>query len=337
MKKSLLYASGALMIVLFMVTIISCDQKKGYQAMGKTELDQLPEGMYAVIETDKGNILTELFFDKTPITVANFVALAEGRAGQKEKKGPFYDGLAFHRVVDGFVIQGGDPKGNGTGGPGYRFPDEIVEELTFDKEGLLAMANAGPGTNGSQFFITLAATPHLNGRHTIFGRVVSGNDQNVVKSIVQGDKMKKVSIVRKGAAAEAFVADMPKQMESKIQEKIVQLAPDAKKSVKGVLYVVKKEGSGSTPKVGQNVKVHYKGWLLDNGKVFDSSLERGEPIEFKAGAGQVIPGWDEAVMDMKVSEKRLVILPPDLAYGQGGAGGVIPPNAWLVFEMERMN
>lgn len=305
--------------------------------MAATNIEDLPDGMYALIETDKGDILTELFFEQTPITVANFVALAEGRAGQKEKKGPFYNGLTFHRVVDGFVIQGGDPKGNGTGGPGYRFADEIVEELVFDKEGILAMANAGPGTNGSQFFITLAQTPHLNGRHTIFGRVVSSDDQQIVKSIAQGDKMKKVSIIRKGEKAEAFEADLKKQTDKKINKKISELAPEHQKTPKGVLYVVKKEGLGEKPKAGQSVKVHYKGWLLDNGKIFDSSLERGEPIEFKVGTGQVIPGWDEAVMDMKTGDKRLVILPPELAYGPGGAGGIIPPNAWLVFEMERVN
>jgi cyclophilin family peptidyl-prolyl cis-trans isomerase len=121
----------------------------------------------ATIETEKGNIELELFAGRTPLTVNNFVFLA--RQG-------YYDNTTFHRVIDGFMAQGGDPTGTGSGGPGYQFQDEIVPELTFDQPGLLAMANGGPGTNGSQFFITYAPTPHLNGAHTIFGRVTSGLD-----------------------------------------------------------------------------------------------------------------------------------------------------------------
>jgi peptidyl-prolyl cis-trans isomerase A (cyclophilin A) len=143
----------------------------------------------ATIDTSKGTITAELFADKTPITVANFVDLATGKkeytdpkTGQK-KKSNFYDGLTFHRVIPNFMIQGGDPLGTGTGGPGYQFQDEIVPDLAFDKPGYLAMANSGPGTNGSQFFITVAATPWLTGRHTIFGRVVKG--QEVVDAISQ--------------------------------------------------------------------------------------------------------------------------------------------------------
>ncbi len=164
--------------------------------------EKLPDGLYAVLDTPRGAMVIYLYHDKAPLAVANLVGLAEGSfAGGKR----FYDGLSFHRVVANFVIQGGDPLGNGTGGPGYRFPDEFDPSLRFTGPGILAMANAGPGTNGSQFFITLAATPHLNDRHTIFGRVAQG--MNVVQAIRQGDAMTSVRIVRKGAAAQAFSMD----------------------------------------------------------------------------------------------------------------------------------
>lgn len=139
--------------------------------------------MRASIDTNKGTILVDLYPDETPLTVANFVNLAE--------RG-YYDGVKFHRVVPNFVIQGGDPTGTGRGGPGYRFQDEIVASLRHDSPGILSMANAGPGTNGSQFFITHTATPHLDGKHTVFGKVVEGQD--IVDRIAAGDSMTSVKI-----------------------------------------------------------------------------------------------------------------------------------------------
>ena len=137
----------------------------------------------ATFDTDKGVIRIELFDDKTPNTVANFEKLCEKN---------FYDGLMFHRVIPDFMIQGGCPEGTGTGGPGYKFEDEFHPDLKHDGPGILSMANAGPNTNGSQFFITHLATPHLNGKHSVFGKVIEGQD--VVDAIEQGDKMNKVSI-----------------------------------------------------------------------------------------------------------------------------------------------
>lgn len=163
----------------------------------------LPDGLYAEITTPRGAITCDLFFQKAPLTVASFVGLAEGKLGSS-KPAPFFDGLTFHRVVPGFVVQGGDPLGNGDGGPGYTFPDEIVPGLRFDDAGVLAMANSGPDTNGSQFFLTLAPTIRLDYLHTIFGRTVRGQD--LLPKIVQGDKFS-VKILRVGAAAKAFHAD----------------------------------------------------------------------------------------------------------------------------------
>lgn len=141
------------------------------------------ENLKATIDTSKGAIEIELYADKTPMTVANFANLA--------KRG-FYDNLKFHRVIDDFMVQGGDPQGTGSGGPGYRFGDEIVSDLKHDGPGVLSMANAGPGTNGSQFFITHLATPWLDGKHTVFGRVVKGQD--IVDAVAQGDTIKSVKV-----------------------------------------------------------------------------------------------------------------------------------------------
>jgi len=175
--------------------------------------ENLPDGMYARIETFNGNILLKLEMEKTPLTVANFVGLAEGKIANNFRKAgqPFYDGLMFHRVIsfangDGqnFMAQGGDPAGMGSGGPGYQFRDEFVPSLKHDKPGILSMANSGPGTNGSQFFITLEPTAWLDGLHTIFGSVVEG--QSVVNNMKIGEIIRKMTIIRKGEAAMTFDA-----------------------------------------------------------------------------------------------------------------------------------
>ncbi len=170
----------------------------------------MPDGLFAHFHTNKGEIVVQLFFDKVPRTVGNFVGLAEGtrtwRAPDgKERKAPFYDGLVFHRVISDFMIQGGCPLGRGTGGPGYRFADEFHASLKHSKPGILSMANSGPGTNGSQFFITHVETPWLDGKHSVFGEVLQG--QPVVDAIQQGDTLQRIAIERVGKAAQAFDAE----------------------------------------------------------------------------------------------------------------------------------
>jgi peptidyl-prolyl cis-trans isomerase A (cyclophilin A) len=178
-----------------------------YFADAKPKKPKLEDGLYAQIETTKGTILLRLAMDSVPLTVANFVGLAEGTIKNTSKgpKVPYYDSLKFHRVIANFMIQGGDPTGTGAGGPGYTFKDEFIQSYQFTGPGILAMANAGPGTNGSQFFITHVATPWLNNRHTIFGFVVTGQD--IVNAIEQGDYMRKITIIRKGKAAKKFKAE----------------------------------------------------------------------------------------------------------------------------------
>lgn len=311
---------------------------------------KMKDGLYAKIFTDQGEILLLLEYEKTPLTVANFVGLAEGtkELGAGTTGNRFYDGLSFHRVIPDFMVQGGCPLGTGTGGPGYTFPDEIDPSLRHDRPGILSMANAGPGTNGSQFFITHVPTPWLDGKHTVFGHVVSG--QQVVDTIKQGDAINGVEIIRVGSRAEEFKADQAafdnllktigqRQQEKELvaleaqRETLEKEFPGAVTTPSGLKYIITTEGNGSdTPASGATVTAHYTGRLL-SGEKFDSSYDRGQPITFPVGAGRVIKGWDEAFLSMKKGEKRTLIIPPQLGYGTAGRGP-IPPNAVLVFDVE---
>ncbi|WP_418513652.1 peptidylprolyl isomerase [Corallibacter sp.] len=308
----------------------------------------MQDGLYAKFNTTKGNILVALEFEKTPGTVGNFVALAEGNLENSAKKQgtPYYNGLKFHRVIPDFMIQGGCPQGTGTGNPGYQFDDEFHPDLKHDGPGVLSMANAGPGTNGSQFFITHVETPWLDGNHTVFGKVVEGQD--VVDAIAQGDVIDSLEIVRVGADAENFNAIEAFRTFEGAREKRVaaekeareaeldKLAAGFEKTDSGLRYQILQKGSGVKAEKGKTVAVHYKGQLAD-GTVFDSSYKRKQPLEFPVGMGQVIAGWDEGICLLNVGDKARLVIPSDLGYGSRGAGGVIPPNATLIFDVELVN
>lgn len=309
---------------------------------------KLPKGIYAEIETNKGDILLELYYKKVPLTVANFVALAEGKMKYDtiDIYEPYFDGVIFHRVIDNFMIQTGDPSGTGSGDPGYKFYDEFDKSLRHDTAGILSMANAGPNTNGSQFFITHKETPWVNDKHSVFGKVYSGQD--VVDAIEKGDTMHTVNIIKKGWKAKFFNAKKVFNKEMEAREEAIEAEkkakeeelktlmetkyPNAKTTDSGLMYVMHKEGEGKQAEAGKTVKVHYTGKLQDGTK-FDSSVDRGQPIEFPLGKGMVIQGWEEGIALLKEGGKATLIIPPNLGYG-AMAKGPIPANATLFFDVE---
>lgn len=307
----------------------------------------MQDGLYAKFNTSRGEILVHLEFEKTPGTVGNFVALAEGNLENsvKPQGTPYYDGLKFHRVIPDFMIQGGCPQGTGTGNPGYKFDDEFHPDLKHDGPGVLAMANSGPGTNGSQFYITHIATDWLDGKHTVFGKVIEGQD--VVDAIAQGDTIEGLEIIREGDAAKNFNAiEAFRTFEGSREKRIAaereasraeldKLAAGFEETKSGLRYQIIQKGNGKKAEKGQTVSVHYKGQLAD-GTVFDSSYKRNSPLDFQVGVGQVIPGWDEGICLLNVGDKARLVIPSDLGYGSAGAGGVIPPDAVLVFDVELM-
>ncbi|WP_258319575.1 peptidylprolyl isomerase [Chryseobacterium chendengshani] len=325
----------------------------------KETYEGLKDGLYANLQTTQGNLIVKFEDKKSPVTVANFVGLAEGKIDNKAKaKGvPFYDGTIFHRVIKDFMIQGGDPQGTGMGDPGYKFEDE-KNDLKHTGKGILSMANSGPNTNGSQFFITEIATPWLDGKHTIFGEVVKGDD--VIDKIANVEKgpqdkpktdivLQKVSIFSKGDeykgydAAKTFtegkskIAANNKAMAEKAEAEAKKALEDLKAGMQvtasGLYYKITKKTEGKAPKAGDNISVHYAG-KLTNGTEFDSSFKRNEPLEFPVGTGRVIKGWDEGILLLKEGETATLLIPPAMGYGERGAGGVIPPNAWLIFDVE---
>lgn len=333
------YASVIIMVLAALSLIVGCSEP----------YPDLEDGLYAELETSEGTMLIELEYEDAPATVTNFVGLAEGTVDSNQGEGEaFYDGLTFHRVVEDFIVQTGDPEGDGTGGPGYEFPNEINESLKHDEAGVVSMANTGPDTNGSQFFITLSATPWLDGQYSVFGELVEGED--VLESIEEGDTLEAVNIVRKGESARNFetgqealdrrISELESQREQQQRETVGQQLdyvernwPDAEDAGEGMRYVIDHEGSGPSPEEGDTVAVRYTGYLL-NGMPFESTENRDEPVEFELGDGQVIPGWERTLLDMKVGEERTAIIPPNLAYGSEGARDLVPPNAFLVFDVE---
>ena len=358
-----------------MFVFFSCNsQKKAYKDLG--------DGLFADIETTKGHIVVKLNYKEVPTTVANFVTLAEGKNNfvKVEYKGkPFYNGTIFHRVIDGFMIQGGDPTGTGMGDPGYRFEDEFVPSLKHSKKGILSMANSGPNTNGSQFFITQVPTPHLDGRHTVFGETVKGEEviDAIAKAPRNGQdrpnediKIKNITIIANGKDAQKFdavkvfdnyfksVAEREKEKEERVKrasakflEEIKVQEPQAKVLPSGVKIFTINNGEGKQPKQTEFAMVNYAGYLR-NGALFDSNIKEIEesygkyqamreqqngyqPIPFPyTPSAQLIPGFKEALLTMKVGDKIRVFIPATLGYGEAGAGDVIPPNSDLIFDIE---
>jgi peptidylprolyl isomerase len=338
----------------------------------------LEKGVYAEFVTNKGTFVAKLYNEQTPLTVTNFVTLAEGSNDMVDsiyKGKPFFDGLIFHRIIKDFMIQGGDPKGDGTGNPGYRFPDEIVDSLKFTKKGLLAMANSGPGTNGSQFFVTLKETPWLDGRHTIFGEIVLGQEiidsLGTVPTTKPGDKpidsvfIQKVSILNtSNSKLASFDEEMAKlevtkkaeaERKAKIGIAVVadfdKLRANAETLASGVQMVFTNKGDGPKPAEGSQILMNYAGYLA-NGTLFDSNIKEVEekfgmlnadkvarqgyapaPSEYGPNA-RLIPGFREALLKMKVGDKATVYIPAQLAWGESGAGDLIPPNSDVIFEIE---
>ncbi len=353
----------------------------GLSVLSCSKYADLEDGLYAVMNTSKGEMVLELHAEETPITVANFVSLSEGnskRVSDAYANKPYFNNTVFHRVIKDFMIQGGDPTGTGQGGPGYRFKDEFNEGLTHSSKGILSMANSGPYTNGSQFFITHKETPWLDQRHTVFGRLVKG--ESVLDSIANTatdptDKpldsilLKSVTIVRVGSEAKKFNAneiieeyffgiEAERESYAKFREERALTftntfnSDEVTTTSSGLQFTVLQAATGDKPTMGTEVGLNYAGWLSD-GQLFDTNIatiaekdqnfeqinamHRGEfmPLMMTVEPdAPMIPGFKEAVLDMSFGEKRLVRIPSNLAYGSQGAGGVIPPDADLIFQLE---
>lgn len=357
-----------LTLFVIMISLTACKSAK---------YNDLDDGLYADLQTDRGDILLKLEYEITPITVANFVSLAEGTnpyVDEQFKDKRFYDGLKFHRIVDDFIIQGGDYRGNGTGDPGYKFEDEFTMDengnlaLSHDGPGVLSMANSGPDSNGSQFFITHKETKFLDGVHTVFGHVVFG--QEVVDSMKQDDVIQKVEIIRIGKQAKSFDASaefiayfdqiearqkLAQEARQKQKEALVQFVKDneadAKVLTSGLRIISLEEGSGVKPVAGSKVNVYYAGFFT-TGDLFDSNIKelakaydkydrrrdqmggyKPMPTDYSPDAA-LIAGFKEGLQNMNYGDKVLILVPSHLGYGEQGSRGVIPPNADMWFQLE---
>jgi len=341
----------------------------------KSKYPNLQKGLYAEFITNKGTFMVQFYHEEAPMTVANFIALAEGKQEMADsiyKGKPFYDGLIFHRVIKDFMIQGGDPKGNGSGNPGYRFPDEFVDSLKHDKKGILSMANSGPATNGSQFFITLKPTPWLDGKHTIFGKIVEGQD--VIDAIgatttaerdkpVQDIVIQKVTIINKGVKAPSFSEEMKKNeialkkkkeemnaLISKTQQEFKAYKETAKVLESGVQVHWLQKGKGKKPKDGESLLIDYEGYL-GNGQLFATSIltvaqkyDMVNPqalaqngyrplIETYGPTGRTVPGFKDGLTQLQEGDQAIFFIPSHLAYGAQGINKIIPPNTDIIFKV----
>lgn len=335
----------------------------------KTQHPNLDSGLYADIKTNKGSMVIKLAYEKAPITVANFVSLSEGSntyVSEEFKSKKFYNGLKFHRVIAEFMIQGGDPTGTGSGSPGYRFDDEF-SDLTHKGPGILSMANSGPATNGSQFFITHKATPWLDGKHTVFGELING--QEVLDSVAQNDIIEEIIILRKGIDAKKFDApeifnsyfskkdEIAKEKEAKQeaikQENFSRFDKQRKKTTtnkSGLKYIITSKGKGVAVSSSKKAMVHYAVYFED-GTILETSEEKVaitnnilnlqrqnagqyQPIEASVGVdAKMIEGFKEGLRLLNEGDKATLFLPYSIAYGAEGVQG-IPPKSNLIFEVE---
>jgi cyclophilin family peptidyl-prolyl cis-trans isomerase len=329
----------AMMFSLLIVAVVSC----------APDTSGLPDGVFAIVSTDRGEITIQLEPERAPLTTLNFVGLAEGSIDSNAGGRPFYDGLTFHRVEPGFVIQGGDPDGVGTGGPGYRFATETHPDLLHDSEGVVAMANSGPDSNGSQFYITLGATPHLDGGYNVFGQVIRGME--VVREIAAGDTMKSIRIVRVGNLAETyqptteqFLQLVDQATERRATAAAAQLRearlvieskwPNAELvDDRGLLLDMTTEGFGPTAGPGDAISVHFTFELIDGTRI-DDTRARGVPYSFVFGEERLIPGLEMAIGAIREGGSGTAIIPPELAFGEAGVPPVVAPNSYVVFRIE---
>lgn len=348
MKKKL---SISLLLIILLLALLNC---KGRAKMTEP-------GIYATMNTNKGTMVFKLYYKIIPVAVANFVGLAEGQIQftdpktEEQVKRPYFDGITFHRIIAKFMIQGGDPLGNGTGGPGYNFFDEIDPTLKFDSVGVLSMANSGPNSNGSQFFVTVAPQPHLDGKYVIFGHIISGedvllniskvktNDQNkpfdpvYIKSVKierVGDDAKNFDAAKTFANRDVYLQKRKNALLTELGVKDLSKIQTVKET--GLQYYLLKPGSGQQPKKGDLIFCNYAGYF-ENGVKFDSSYDRHQTFKTAIGVHKVIEGWDQAFLGMKEGEERVLIIPYYLAYGERGYPGQIPPYATLIFKVELLN
>jgi peptidyl-prolyl cis-trans isomerase A (cyclophilin A) len=370
---------GLLAIIALVFIASSCEDK----------YPDVEDGIYAEIQTNKGIMFAQLYYEEAPISSANFIALAEGKhplVNDSLKGKPFYDGLIFHRVMKDFMIQGGDITGTGSGDIGYKFDQEVTDTLKHDSKGILSMANSGPNTNGSQFFIMHKENPSLDMRYNVFGKVVKGIEvvDSIAMTPVDGQSpvdsmvMQKISIIRKGKEAKKWdavktfeeaitAAEAKKEEAAKLAAERKAAAPAARtaksedlitlkaKATKlpnsNVMVYIKTEGTGLKPAEGVSIMMDYSGFFMD-GTLFDSSIleiaqqfdninARKEqmgayapmPVQYSSSVGMV-QGFKDAMLSMNYGDEIVAFIPSDLAYGERGAGGVIPPNTDLVFEMK---
>ncbi len=308
------FRSSSILLLVLGFTILSC----------KSQYPELEDGIYAEINTTKGKMVAKLFYDKTPVTCANFISLAEGTntlVSPEYKKKKYFNGLIFHRVMDKFMIQGGDPLGTGRGNPGYRFMNEIHPDLKHDKPGVLAMANAGPNTNGSQFYITEVPRPDLDNRYTVFGELVIGLDVQDSISNVKTDERDKpldsvvindLNIIRKGSDAKSFDAsdvfknhfavEEKRKKEEKEKQERIKSEYKAKHSLQkaeattlpsGLSYFISEKGEGHDLKVNDQIMTEYSLFYEDGVLVDTSDLNLAETLdavnERKKAANRYIP------------------------------------------------